>query len=119
MDITPDLVQSIVEGVASWPVAAMVISIIFISPIRRVAERLSSFDSVRAKLGQVEVDLGQLASDGRKVVSNANEVNRILAESRLLELQITLDVHGPMFTEEHRRQLAHQIDELEKLLKSE
>jgi hypothetical protein len=80
----------IISLVLSWPVAAVVIVLFLRKPIMKVVERFISGQSGKAKIGPIEVELGQLADDGKKAIQQLNDINHIVARSRLVELEITM-----------------------------
>ncbi len=88
------------------------------NPIKILIERLIKSESGKAKIGPVEIELGKLAEEGQQAVANLNRINLLMAESRLLELEITEGNFGPVFSKEQRERMKKHIDELRKLTKS-
>lgn len=109
--------KEIIQIILSWPTVAIVAIIMLRKPLTQLIDRLIHSDSGKAKIGPVEIELGKLAEQGQQAVDKLNRINFLMAESRLLELQITEAM--PMFnivsTEEHRSRMKSQIEELRKL----
>jgi len=93
---------------------AFVVVLIFRKPILALLSRFGSGSGSEA-LGPLKIKLGALAKEGESAVSRLNRIIELMAESRLLELEITSGTFGPMFTEEQRHRMAAQIEELRRL----
>ena len=63
----------------------------------------------------IEIDLGKIAERSEKAVSDLSRLNQLMAESRLLELEITNAKFGLIFTDEQRTRMQNHIEELKKL----
>jgi hypothetical protein len=103
----------------SWPVIILMIALIFRKPLLRLLERFTSSDEGRAEIGPIKIELGKLVREGQDAVNNLNRLNVLMAESRLLELEITEGTFGPMFSDEQHARMKQQIDELRQLTASE
>jgi hypothetical protein len=103
--------------VLSWPVVGLVAVMMFRKRIGLVLDQFAKGDVSRAKFGPVEIErrLSTLADQGQQAVTKLNRLNQLMAESRLLELEITYSMFGASFTEEQREKMHSQIDELSKL----
>jgi hypothetical protein len=99
----------------SWPVAALVIALVFRRPLLRLLDRLTASDQVKAEIGPVKIELGKLAEQGQIAVGNLTRLNLLMAESRLLELEITEANFGRVFSAEQRARMKAHIDELRQL----
>ncbi|MBR9910911.1 MAG: hypothetical protein GYB33_11250 [Gammaproteobacteria bacterium] len=94
-----DTIIKILEVLLSWQTVAIVALILLLSPIKNLIHRLIEGDSGEAKVGPVEIKLGKIVEDGEKAVDDLNRINYIMAESRRLELEITLrmsEVYGAL-----------------------
>jgi hypothetical protein len=113
------LAKELLQIILSWPTVALVAIIVFMKQLSQLVDRLIRSDTGKARIGPVEIELGKLAEQGQQAVDKLNRINYLMAESRLLELQITEAM--PMFsmvsTEEHRSRMTSQIEELKKLTK--
>jgi hypothetical protein len=58
----------------------------------------------------------RITQDGRAAVSRLHRLVELMAESRLLELEITAGMFGPMFSADQRRRLEAQISALRQLM---
>jgi len=67
----------------------------------------------------VKIELGRLAREGKDAVNNLGRLTILMAESRLLELEITAGTFGAVFSSEQRKQMNQQIEELRRLSSSE
>lgn len=110
-------VKAIGTLVCSWPVMALLAFIIFRKPLSNLVKQLTGADVKRAKVGPVEIEreLDKLAKEGKLAVETMNRLNMLMAESRLLELEITNGMSGSMFSPAQRQQMQEHIDELHKL----
>ena len=114
MQESKDLLQILI----SWPMVAIIAVLLLRKPIKNLVERLIQSESGKAKVGPLEVELGKLAEQGHQAVNNLNRINYLMAESRLLELEMTEGRFGPVFSEEHREKMKSQIEELKSLTES-
>ena len=108
-------IKDILQIVVSWPFATVIAVLVMRRPLHKLVDRLINSESGKAKIGPVEVELGKLAEQGQQAVSQLNRISYIMAESRLLELEITEGNFGPIFSDEQRDKMKHHIDELRKL----
>ena len=81
----------------------------------RLVERLIESDSGKAKVGPVEIELGRIAEEGATALETLKRLNVLMAESRLLELEITERNFGTAFTPKQRSRMKEQIEELRTL----
>lgn len=108
-------IKEILTVLVSWPTAVIVAVLVFRSSIKMLIERLINSESGKAKVGPVEVELGKLAKEGKEAVNSLNRINVLMAESRLLELEITEANFGPRFSLEQQEKMQEQINELRQL----
>jgi hypothetical protein len=110
-------VKAIGSLVFSWPVMILLALVIFRKPLRKLIDQLTGTDIKRAKVGPIEIEreLGNLAKEGKQAVETMNRLNILMAESRLLELEITDSMFGSIFSPAQRQRMKEQIDELRKL----
>jgi len=99
----------------SWPVAALVIALLFRRPLLRLLDRFTTSDQAKAEFGPVKIELGKLVEQGQIAVGTLNRLNLLMAESRLLELEITEANFGRVFSAEQRARMKAHIDELRQL----
>ncbi len=109
--------KEILAILVSWPTATIVAVLVLRRPIKMLVERLIKSESGKAKVGPVEIELGKLAEEGKQAVHSLNRINYLMAESRLLELEITEGIFGSMFSPDQRERMKKQIGELEQLTK--
>ena len=81
----------------------------------RIVERWTESDSGRAKVGPVEIELGRIAEQNATEVEKLRRLNVLMAESRLLELEITEQNFGTVFMPEQRSRMKEQIEEFRTL----
>ncbi|UXD88620.1 hypothetical protein [Thalassolituus hydrocarboniclasticus] len=106
----------IIPLVLSWPVAAVLIVLFLRKPIMKVVDRFIDGQSGRAKIGPIEVELGQLADNGKKAIQQLNDINHIIAKSRLIELEITTETLSHAFSTKHKKDLEKVTLELKEKL---
>jgi hypothetical protein len=109
-------VKEILQIILSWPVAVIFSVILLRGPIKKIIDRLVSSESGKAKVGPIEVELGKLAEEGQQAVSQLNRINYLMAESRLLELEITEGKFGAIFNPEQQEKMKNQINEFKRLI---
>jgi hypothetical protein len=98
--------------VISWPLVALVVMLVFRRPLLALLNRFIEAPGSKAELGPVKIELGKLAEEGKDAVGRLNRTTELMAESRLLELEITSQMFGSIFTENQRNQMRRQIEEL-------
>jgi hypothetical protein len=110
-------VKVITGIIFSAPVMALLALIVFRKPLSDLIKRFSGEDVRKAKIGPVELEreLGELANKGKQAVDNMRRLNELMAESRLLELEITEGMFGTIFSDEQRKKMRKHIEELRKL----
>lgn len=109
--------KELLEIILTWPAAVIISVILLRGPVSKLIIRLIDSESGKAKVGPIEVELGKLAEEGKQAVGNLNRLNYLMAESRLLELEITEGNFGPAFSAEQRDRMKKQIEELKSLTK--
>lgn len=114
-----ETIEEILKIVIAWPTAVIVTVIVLRKPIVALVDRLIKSDHGKAKVGPIEIELGDLAEKGRQAVSDLNRLNTLMAESRLLELEITDGKFGPIFTSEQQKKMKQHIEELKRLIETE
>ena len=107
--------------VISWPVVGLVALLMLHRPLKSFLIQLSEGDIRRARLGPVEVEreLRRVATRGEEAVGQLQRLNQLMAESRLLELEITEANFSLVFTSEQRDRMQRQIAEFRELTESE
>lgn len=110
-------VKAISSLIFSWPVMILFALVIFRKPLYKLIDQMTGTDVKRAKVGPVEIEreLSNLAKEGKLAVETMNQLNILMAESRLLELEITDGMFGSMFSPAQRQRMQQQIGELRKL----
>lgn len=99
----------------SWPVVGLVIAFIFRNPLLLFFERFSTSDESKAEIGPIKIELRNLAREGHDAIASLNRLNILMAETRLLELEITEGMFGSVFTDDQRARMKGQIEELRQL----
>lgn len=99
----------------SWPLAALVIVLIFRAKLNKLFEKFLNASGSKAEIGPLKIELGKLAEEGKDAVGRLNRTTELMAESRLLELEITSQMFGSVFGDEQRSKMQQQIAELKSL----
>ena len=107
--------KEILEILISWPTVTILVVVTLRKPLTRFIERLTQSDHVEAQLGPATIKLGQLVEEGDRAVKNLGRLQVLMAETRLLELEITDNHFGRHFSPEQRNQMKKQIEELRRL----
>jgi hypothetical protein len=107
--------------VVSWPVVGLTALLMLRRPLKSLLIQLSEGDIRKAKVGpfEVERELRRVAAKGEEAVGQLQRLNQLMAESRLLELEITEANFGPVFTSEQRDRMQRQIAEFRELTESQ
>jgi hypothetical protein len=108
-------IKTLGQLIISWPVVAVVVVVVFRRQIRAIFERLVDSSGGKAVIGPLRIELGKLADEGKTAVGRVNRVSEVMAESRLLELEITLQEFSSRFTDDQKRRLEQCIEELRSL----
>ena len=101
--------------ILSWPVVGLMITLIFRKPLLGLFERFSNSSGSKAEIGLLKIELGKLAEEGEDAVGRLNRIIELMAESNLLELEITSQKFGAYFTNEQQERMKKQIEELRSL----
>lgn len=113
-------IKAIGSLVLSWPVVILAIALLFRRRLLSVFDRfIGSDEGSKLEVASVRIELGKLARDGNDAVNNLGRLTVLMAESRLLELEITSGTFGAMLSNEQRKQMSQHIDELRRLTSSE
>jgi hypothetical protein len=89
-----------------------VIALVFRKPLLSLFGRFANSSGSKAEIGPLKIELGKLAEEGKDAVGRLNRTIELMAESRLLELEITLQMFGSIFTTEQQARMKKQIEEL-------
>jgi len=101
--------------IVSWPVVALIAIIFFRRPLRDLLSRFSTSDGGKAELGPIKLELGKLTVQGKDAVERTRAATELMAESRLLELEITSNLFSATFTPEQRAKMQDHIARLRSL----
>ena len=85
-----EYIKDTLQIIFSWPGVAITGLIILRVPIKNIIKRFIKSESGKVKVGPIEIELGEIAEKGKAAINDLNKINYILAESRRLELEITL-----------------------------
>ena len=109
-------IKAIGSLVLSWPVVVLLIALIFRKRLLSLFDRLvGSDEGSKIEFASVKIELGRLAREGKDAVNNLSRLTVLMAESRLLELEITEGTFGTVFSNEQRNQMNQHIEELRRL----
>ncbi|ENF7818479.1 hypothetical protein ABR157_004285 [Enterobacter soli] len=104
----------ILQVVLTWPTAFILALCILYRPITLVLKRIVDSNTAKAKLGFVELEIGELARKGKLAVDNFNELSITMAKTRLLELDVTKENFVHSFSSQQQVKLNALIIELER-----
>ncbi|EPV2159902.1 hypothetical protein ACV23J_004935 [Escherichia coli] len=104
----------ILQTISTWPFAFIFGLCILYRPINMLFSRFIESNTVKAKLGFVELEIGELAKKGREAVDNFNELTIVMAKTRLLELEVTKENFSAAFSSNQQVKLNALMLELEK-----
>lgn len=113
-------VKAIGALICSWPMVVIFSLFVFRKPLFDLIKQFTGSEVKKAKIGPVEIEreLGELAEKGKQAVENISQLNQLMAESRLLELEITAGMFGTVLSAEQRQRMQKHMDELRKLTQS-
>lgn len=101
----------------SWPGVALFIVIIFRKALLKLLIRLTQASEAKAELLGFKVEFKELAETGKYAVNTFNELNLVMAESRVKELEITTSLQSRGLSEGQVKQLEEDIEKLKNLIK--
>jgi len=118
---TLEWIKTIGSILLSGPSLGLMTIIIFRKSLLKLIEQFASGDVNKIKLGSFELErqLTKLTDQGQQAVSNLNRLNELMAESRLLELEITQNMFGQRLTKEQRDRMEKQIQEFSMLTRKD
>jgi hypothetical protein len=110
-------IKEVGPTVLSWPTIGLIFIVFFRKQLLEILKQLGSADKFKAKIGPVEIEreLKSLAEKGHLAVSRLNRISELMAESRLLELEITESNFGPVFSADQQKRMKEHIEELRNL----
>ncbi len=109
-------VKVLAPVVISWPTGALVFIAVFRRPLLEFMNRFVRSAEGKADIGPLKIEFGKLAQEGKDAVGRLNRLTELMAETRLLELEITDSMFAGAFTDEQRQQMRKQIEELKSLM---
>lgn len=102
--------QEIFEWVKiSLPLVVLLVVLSALLILRKLLARLSLADIKK------ERELGRIIQEGKQVVETITQLSILMAESRLLELEVTKTMFSSIFTPEQQQKMEKHIEELHKL----
>jgi hypothetical protein len=96
----------------SWQGVALITVLLLRKLLTKIVARLIAGNDSKAKLGPIEIELGKLAEDGGKAVSNINEISLIVARGKLIELEFAEKSVSATFSDTQKKELSCVIKEL-------
>lgn len=102
--------------IISWPVVVLILALVMRKHIASLVNRFLAAPGGKAEIGPLKIELGKIAEEGREAVSKVNQLTEVMAESRLLELEITSEKFGGAFSAAQREQMAGQVEKLRVLV---
>jgi hypothetical protein len=115
----------VLQIIFSWPGVAIIAMLVLLSQIKNIIKRFIGSESGKAKVGPIEIELGKIAEQGQMAVNDLNRINYIMAESRRLELEITLGMTEmyksfgmTVLSQQQNDEMQKHISELRALTKS-
>jgi hypothetical protein len=104
--------------VISWPIAAVVIAVLFRSQITRAVDRFLSSSEAKAEFGPLKVQLGTIAKESEEVLLRLHRFLELSAQHRVFTNEILLAQLSHRFTEEQQREMREQNEEIKHLVES-
>jgi len=104
----------VLQVVLTWPTAFIFALCILYRPITLLLKRIVESNTAKAKLGFVELELGELAKRGKNAVDTFNELSITMAKTRQLELEITKENFSHSFSSSQQVKLNGLMLELER-----
>jgi len=111
--IVKDFIQ-VLQVVLTWPTAFIFALCILYRPITLLLKRIIDSNTAKAKLGFVELEIGELARKGKLAVDNFNDLSITMAKTRLLELEVTKENFSRNFSAQQQINLNGLMVDLEK-----
>ncbi|WP_313287673.1 hypothetical protein [Leclercia sp.] len=108
-----DFIQ-VLQVVLTWPTAFIFALCILYRPITLLLKRIIDSNTAKAKLGFVELEIGELARKGKLAVDNFNDLSITMAKTRLLELEVTKENFSRNFSAQQQINLNGLMVDLEK-----
>ncbi|MCL6746421.1 hypothetical protein [Kosakonia sp. R1.Fl] len=104
----------ILQVVLTWPTAFILALCILYRPIAQILKRIVESNTAKAKLGFLELEIGELAKKSKEAVDNFNELSITMAKTRLLELEVTKENFSRSFSSQQQVKLNGLMLELER-----
>ena len=102
--------------VVSWPVAIVLLALLFHNQIRKLSNRLIESSDAKAEFGPLKVQLGSIAKDSEYILERLNHFLELSARHRLFSNDVLTSQLAHRFTPEQIKQMNEQADEIKALL---
>lgn len=110
-----DTIKDIFEIVLSWQAVTIYSILILRNNISAIVSRIVSSNDSEIELGAIKVKLGEIVNDSDIFLNQLNDINYILADSRRLELEITLNKFPHSFDEKQQEEMLKHIHALKNI----
>ena len=111
-----ELVKVVGLLVFSWPVAILVLAVLFRDLIRKLANRLIESSDAKAEFGPLKVQLGSIAKDSQDVLERLNQFLELSARHKIFANEVLTSQLAHRFTPDQIQQMNEQADEIKALL---
>ena len=100
----------------SWPVAIILLSVMFRELIRKLANRFIESSDAKAEFGPLKVQLGSIAKESQDVLERLNQFLELSARHKLFANEVLTSQLAHRFSAEQIQQMNEQADEIKALL---
>jgi len=103
----------LLELFLTWPTVAILALLFLRKPLTLLLKRIIESHTAKAKIGFIELELGELTKRGKAAVDTLNDLSIAMGKTRLLELEVTKEHFSMSFSHEQRNRLDSLILELQ------
>ncbi|MBN3080019.1 hypothetical protein H4F49_05175 [Pectobacterium polaris] len=106
----------ILELLLTWPTVVILALLLLRNPLILLLRRITDSTTAKAKIGFMEIEVGELARKGKAAVDIFNELSLTMGKTRLLELEVTKENFSMNFSHAQQNTLNMLIIELQEKL---
>jgi hypothetical protein len=107
----------IVSGaVLSWPVVFVVVIYVFREPLHALFAATAEYRISKLRVGGLTVELNELRREGKEAVDRFNQLSLLMAESRIIEWEITAQTVGALLPADKVAEMEKKLDRMRELV---
>ncbi len=112
------MIKDFITIIFTWPFVTIVAILCLRKPIVKLVNRLVDSEHGKAKIPGIEIELGKLTEKSKSAITDMEELNYLMAKSRLLELEITYKQFGLILSDSEKEEMNHHIEQFNQIIEN-